>query len=172
MNNTAGKNKIIFLILAVACFIGIILIFFLDGYLGLYDTLTMTTGEQTQIISPETWASQNANIYPPQFYGGSGGNITFSYVLDNRRPSSYRSDVSVSIWRNQEKVADVFSTTVDVNSFGKDTVVWNIDTQKLPTDNSTTNQFTLQIVRDDVVRKVILYSPAGIAIPKVALEAK
>jgi len=51
----------LFLYLALTCFLALIVIFFVDGYMGIYDTTYITVGEQEQIIEPDYWLQQ----YPP-----------------------------------------------------------------------------------------------------------
>ncbi len=43
-NTSMRKN--LFLYLALACFVGLIAIFVVDGYMGIYDTVYITTGKQ------------------------------------------------------------------------------------------------------------------------------
>jgi hypothetical protein len=152
------KNKTLYLILAIACFIGIILIFFFDGYVGLYDTITMNSGEQSQTITFDQKYNSGQNNFIPQLYPNTSGTVSLSYEIDNRHFSAYRSDIVVSVWHNQVKVADVFTGVVDVGAFKKDTVQWNIDTQLYISQNATDGiNYTLEIKRGDTLRKVIFY---------------
>jgi hypothetical protein len=154
------KNKTLYLILAIACFIGIILIFFFDGYVGLYDTLTMNSGEQSQSINFDQMINNQRDSYIPQFYPNTAGTVSLSYEIDNRHFSAYQSDIDVSVWHNQVKVADVFTGTIDVGAFKKDTVQWSIDTQQYISQNATDGiNYTLEIKRGDILRKVIFYLP-------------
>ena len=78
----AVKHKTLYLYLALACFLGIILIFIFDGYMGVYDSLTITSGERPQKIEADQWARQEK-------YGSSasverGGKVNFTYEVDNR----------------------------------------------------------------------------------------
>jgi hypothetical protein len=153
-----SKQKNLFLYLAVACFIGIILIFVFDGYMGLYDTLTMTSGEQTQTVAPEQWSDSIKHHYPVDLWPFSSGNYSFSYVIDNRHFTSYQADLSISVWKNQVKVADVLSSTVNVGAFQKETISWVIDPLSIvPALANTDNQFTLEIDRGNVKRSVIVH---------------
>jgi hypothetical protein len=152
------KQKTLYLILAVACFIGIILIFVFDGYLGLYDSLTMNSGEQSQTITFDQLNKYERDTFIPQLYPNNSSNMVLSYEIDNRNFTAYRADITVSLWHNQVKVEDVFSGKVDIGAFKKDTVQWNIDTQQFASDNTTQGvNFTLEINRGDVLRKVIVY---------------
>ncbi len=173
MNNIPAKHKNIFLFLAIACFAGIILIFVFDGYMGLYDTLTMTSGERSQIISPEQWENIDSYVFPASLYADNAGVLSLIYEIDNRRFSSYKADIGVSIWKNQEKVSDIINAPVDVNIFSKQAIEWKIDTRALVTDNITIDhQFTLEIDRGDTLRKVFLHVsiPQKIYIPAPATE--
>ena len=54
----AVKHRNLYLYLTLACFLGIILIFIFDGYMGVYDSLTVTTGEQEDQIKADQWPRQ------------------------------------------------------------------------------------------------------------------
>ncbi|GAI56646.1 unnamed protein product, partial [marine sediment metagenome] len=43
-------RKNLFLYLTLACFFGLIAIFIVDGYLGIYDTIYVTAGEQEERV--------------------------------------------------------------------------------------------------------------------------
>jgi hypothetical protein len=160
MNNKPSGRKNIFLFLTLACFIGIILIFVFDGYMGLYDKLTMTSGEQTQTIEPEQWAENERYGYSAGLYAFNAETLSFSYEVDNRHIASYEADIEVSIWQNQAKIADILSGDIVIRAFGKDTVTWDIEAAALATDNtSIDNQFTLEIKHGEILRKVILTVP-------------
>lgn len=155
MNNIKPARKNIYLFLILACFIGIILIFVFDGYMGFYDTLTMTSGEQTQTITPEQWQDDN---YPHQIYTYNPDVMSFSYEIDNRRFSSYREEIIVTLWKNQEKIADIVSENINVKAFGKDTVTWNIDARDIiPADAVESVTYTLEIQNGDNLRKTVIY---------------
>jgi hypothetical protein len=164
------------LFLALACFIGIILIFLFDGYIGLYDTLTMASGEQTQTIAPEQWATFEKNSYPAQLYLNAAGTVSFSYQIDNRRFSDYHADVTVSLWQNQQKIKDVLSQSVDVKAFKKDTITWEIDTQAILPSNPQDGAYTIEIKRGDIKRDVVFYiltpnnSKTGLPMPTVTIQ--
>jgi hypothetical protein len=156
MNNIRPKSKNIFLILAVVCFLGIILIFLFDGYMGLYDTVTMTSGEQTQTIAPEQWKDFEKNGFPPQLYANIAGEVTFKYKIDNRRFSSYKADVSISLWQNQQKIKDILSQSVNIKAFGQETITWVIDTQKI-LQNPMDGGYTMEIDQGSIQRNVVFY---------------
>jgi hypothetical protein len=156
MNNIRSKPKNIFLILAVACFLGIILIFLFDGYMGLYDTVTMISGEQTQTIAPEQWKDFEKNGFPPQLYVNNAGKVSFSLKIDNRRFSAYHADVNISLWQSQQKIKDILSQSVNVKSFGQQTVSWIIDTQA-DLQNPMDGGYTLEINRGDIQHNVVFY---------------
>jgi len=167
----AAKPKNLFLYLAVVCFIGIILIFFFDGYLGLHDTLSVTSGETTQQIDAEQWTNQEEWGYPPQIGIVYDGKASFSYEIANRRFSSYQTAVDVTVWRDQEKVSDVLSQNINIKAFGKNKIEWTLDAAKLVTGIITAEgkTFTVKIRMGDTERGVVVYVYAA-SVPK--LEAK
>jgi hypothetical protein len=155
----AVKYKNLYLYLALACFLGIILIFIFDGYMGIHDTLFVTAREYPQKIEADQWA-QAKNGYIPTVNVEWGGKAAFRYEIDNHWFSSYGADVGVSVWQNQVKVADVLSKTITVKAFGKGQLDWVLDTGEFVSVNLSTgmtSDFTVVIKRGDIERKVIVY---------------
>lgn len=169
----AGKRKNIYLYLALACFIGIILIFMFDGYMGLYDTLTATVGELPQVIDAEQWQQQAKFDFIPSASIGYGQQGTFSYKIDNRRFSSYSTELNVSVWRNQEKVADILAADVNVKAFDSFQAAWTFNPSTYLPDglaSNTSAEFTLLISHGDIERKLLVYvystaNQSGIKVP-------
>lgn len=106
----ARSKRNLYLYLAIACFIGIIAIFIVDGYLGIYDSIYITTGEQEMTVEPEYWSSRYPGA-PKDYYTGAnwGEKVFFRYELDNRRFSSYPTFIQASLWKENEKIIDLFS---------------------------------------------------------------
>ena len=151
-----AQRKNLFLYLTLACFLGLIAIFIVDGYMGVYDTLHITTGETEQKIEADFWLQQDR-------YWSTGVNwgdkAFLRYEVDNRQFSGYATDVEVSIWRSQEKVHDLLSQNLSINAFDKGTLEWVIDTDEfLPADiaKEQSYQYTVIIRRSDMERRVIL----------------
>jgi hypothetical protein len=160
MNTIRTKSRNLYFFLAVACFISIILIFLFDGYMGLYETLTMTSGEQTQTIAPEQWINFEKNDFPAQLYVNTAGTVSFSYQVDNRRFSGYKADIDISLWQNQQKIRDVLSQSIDVQAFKQETVTWEIDIQAGLPSNPVDGAYTLEIKQGDIKRDIVFYIPA------------
>jgi len=140
--------------------LGLIAIFIFDGYMGIYDTLSITAGEQEQIIEADTWLRQDKFQFQQTARVDRGEKAFFSYEVDNRRFSSYTADVEVSAWRMQEKVLDVVSQPIAVASFDKGQVEWVIDTTDiLPSDipPEQSYEYTVIIKRGEIERNIILY---------------
>jgi hypothetical protein len=151
------KRRNLYLYLTLACFFGIIAIFIVDGYLGIYDTIYITAGEREQKIESDAWQRDD----PFWSSGLTRGEKAFiRYEIDNRLFSHYEADVEVSVWRMQEKVSDVLSQHVVVGAFNKGQVQWEIDTTKLlPLDAPPEQGFdyTLTIRRGETERNIVLY---------------
>jgi hypothetical protein len=161
----AVKHKNLYLYLTLACFLGIILIFIFDGYMGVYDTLTIETGEYPQTIEADQWAQQDRYEYMPSAGVEWGGTVDFSYEVDNRRFSSYTADVAVSVWHSQEKVADLITEAMLIASFDKSQIEWILDTSEfVPADIPAEQGYNLSVVikRGEIERRVIIYlNPAA-----------
>ena len=153
----ARKRRNLFLYLTLACFFGLIAIFIVDGYMGVYDTVYVTAGEQEQKIEADLWLRQD------KFWSTGvnwGGKAFFRYEVDNRQFSSYTADIEVSVWHSQEKVRDVLAQPMLINAFDKGLLEWVVDTSELlPGDTSPEQgyQYTVVIKRGEVERRVILH---------------
>ena len=94
------KPKRLFLYLAIACFAGLVAIFIVDGYLGIYDTFHISVGEYPpQTIEANYWLRQGYEGYDiPRAPGTEGDkyayccigadwgqDISFDYVIENHR---------------------------------------------------------------------------------------
>ncbi len=162
------KPKRLFLYLAIASFCGVVAIFISDGYIGVYDTLTVTVGEYDQEIRASHWDNEN----PPWVYDETvTGNIYFSYKVDNNQLDEYAASIQASVWQENEKVADLFSQDVSIARLDDATVEWTLAKEDIgytdPTPNTRVN-YTVKINRDDVEREIIVsfYNPEGIIVPK------
>jgi len=152
----ATKRKNLYLYLTLLCFIGLIVIFIVDGYLGVYDTLYVPMGEREQKVEADQW------VQSPQ-YGmaeiGWGDKALFRYEVDNRQFSTYKADIEVSVWHSHQKMRDLLSQPMSIAPFKKGQFEWSIDTTELlPTGVSVEGrpvEYTVIIKRGEIERKVI-----------------
>ncbi len=163
-------RKNLYLYLTLACFFGLIAIFIVDGYLGIYDTIYLTAGEREEEIEPDFWLRQSLiksaevkNAY--SISANWGGKIFFRYEIDNRRFSSYTADIEVAVWHSQEKIYDLVSQHRQIGAFAKEQLEWVLDTAEfLPGDvpPEQSYQFTVTIKRGQIERNIIVYiNPAA-----------
>ena len=153
----ATKRKNLFLYLTLACFLGLIAIFIVDGYLGIYDTIYIIAGEQEEKVEPDFWLQQDGSW---SIGVNQDEKAFFNYEVDNRQFSNYSADIEVSVWRSQEKVCDLLSQQLTVGAFDKGQLEWVVDTTELlPSDTPPEQgyQYTVIIKRGEVERKVIMY---------------
>jgi len=152
----ATKRKNLFLYLTLACFLGLIAIFIVDGYLGIYDTIYIIAGEWEEKVEPDFWLQQD-NTY--SIGVNREEKAFFNYEVDNRLFSSYSADINVSVWRNQEKVCDLLSQQLTVGAFDKEQLEWVVDIIELEPNDVPPEQsyeFTVIINRGETERRVIL----------------
>ncbi len=158
----ATKQRNLFLYLTLACFVGIIAIFIVDGYLGVYDTIYITAGEREQKIESDFWLRGD---YPWSASVNSGGKIFFRYEVDNRQFSSYTDNIEASVWHSQEKVRDLISQEIFIAAFDKGQLEWVMDTPELLPSGIAPEQryeYTVIIKRGEVERKIIIHiNPAA-----------
>ena len=153
----ATKHRNLFLYLTLACFFGLVAIFIVDGYLGVYDTVYITAGEREQKVEPDFWLRQEWNWSTGVSWGEK---VFFRYEVANRRFPSYTADIEVSVWRSQEKVRDLILQPISIAAFDNGQVEWVLDTTELlPGDTSPEQgyEYTVIIKRGAIERKIIIY---------------
>jgi hypothetical protein len=164
----ATKGKYLFLYLAVACFLGLIAIFVVDGYLGVYDTIMVTTGEREQKIEADFWMRKEAEAFPWEVHTNWGEGVSIRYELDNRQFSTYSTQVSISLWRSEQKLKDLASQTMQLAPFDKGELKGEINTEELipggVPQQGPSYQFSVIIERDGVKRRIIVGISPGIAL--------
>ena len=176
----ATKRRNLFLYLALACFVGLIAIFIVDGYLGVYDTVYITTGEQSWKVEADVWQRQWPTYAPGPIYEepypeeGKGvyympanreEKVSFRYEVDNRLFSTYKADIEASVWHSQQKVRDLISQPMSISAFDKGESEWVIDnTEILPKDipPEQSYQYTVIIKRGEIERRIVVsINPVG-----------
>ena len=179
-----NKRRNLFLYLALACFGGIIALLVMSGYLGIFDTIYITTYGYT---SPTTTGQQEIKVEPafwlrPDYEWASDPpyvamevvakeKVYFRYEMANRRLSSYAADIEISVWtanmevspwRAQERVVNLVSKPIVVAPFDKDQVEGVLDTGKLELGQIAPDQYeypvkySVIIKHGEIERKVLL----------------
>jgi len=165
-------RKGLFLYLALACFLALIVIFVADGYMGIYDTAYVTVGEQQQVIEPDYWLQRYPA--PPgstiDYYINAewGQKIFFRYEIDNRQFSAYSTTIQASLWQENEKLNDLFSGEKSIKPFDKAVAEWTLSTGELePPVAGTSGQYTVKISWRKVERNIVVgfYYPQGLPVP-------
>ncbi|MFH1662506.1 MAG: hypothetical protein ABH934_01085 [Chloroflexota bacterium] len=167
-------RKNLFLYLALACFVGLIAVFVVDGYIGVYDAVYITAGEQTWKVEADVWQRQYATYAPVpiaetmpieegkgSYYMGANRDekISFRYEVDNRKFSTYEADVEVSVWKSQEKVRDLKSQRMSISAFDKGELEWVVDNTEIPPGDilpEQSYQYTVSIKRGEIERRIIV----------------
>jgi hypothetical protein len=148
-------RKNLYLYLALACFLALIAVFVVDGYMGVYDTAYVTSGEQEQKIEADFWL-QDYNTW--SVGANWGEKVFFRYEIDNRQFSSYSADIEVSLWRSQQKIQDLLSQELQIASFDSGQLEWVVDTSELePAPPEQGYEYTVVIKRGELERRIILY---------------
>lgn len=168
----------LFLYLALACFLGLLVVFVVDGYLGVYDTLSVTSGEQSFLIEPDFWLGRGRpwGVGEEAYYLSANreDKMSFRYEVDNRRFSSYEAVFEVSVWRRQVKIDDLLSQAVSVAAFDKGEWQWVLDNADfIPADILPEQyyQYTLSIKRGEVERRIIINVNPSLYPPKAEIPA-
>jgi len=155
---TAKGKRNLYLFLAIACLLGIVAIFVVDGYLGIYDTIYITTGEQEMTIEPEYWSGRYPGAREASYYMGAnwGEKVFFRCEVDNRRCSSYPTFIQASLWKENEKIIDLFSEDKLIGPFDKATVEWTLDSEELESHGFDIGEYTVKIGREGIERRIII----------------
>jgi hypothetical protein len=161
----AAMRKNLFLYLAIVCFISLIAIFYADGYLGIYDTLYVTVGEREEKIDPDFWLYRDTAVLSESspayyIYAQWGQTIFFRYEIDNRQFSTYSTPIQVSVWKENEKVSDLFSGDISIKPFDKVTTEWVLSNEDLGKaefgDDRYTLRYTVKINFGATERRMVL----------------
>ena len=172
----ATKQKNLFLYLALACFAGLIAIFIVDGYMGIYDTVFITAGEREEKIEPDFWLRQGraapAGVENAYYVSANREEkVFFRYEVDNRQFSSYTADIEVSVWHSQEKVRALISQCIEVAPFSKEQLEWEVMRREKPAGITPEQRYEISVIikRGELERRIILYiNPEGYPKPTPA----
>ena len=165
----ATKRRDLFLYLALACFFSLIAIFIVDGYMGIYDTVYITTGEREQKIEADVWRRGD------KFWSAGvnrGEKAFFRYEVDNRQFSRYTADIEVSLWHSQEKLRDLLPQQISLAAFDKGQLEWVVDTAELlPADIPSEQgyEFTVVIRGGEIEQRLITHVRPSPWPPKPAI---
>jgi len=146
-------RKQLFLYLAIACFLGLLAIFVVDGYMGVYDTLDITASEFTRVIEPDQW---NNNRYEPSISADWGSKVFFTYMVENRRFTGYQTAVNASVWKENEKLIDLFSQEKSAEPFDSLSADWILDSKELESLGFSAEQYTVKIERQGKEHTVLI----------------
>ncbi len=165
----SDQSRNLYLILALVCFAGILAIFVVDGYLGIYDTLYISVQEREQKIEPDFWQERwidRGGYNMPALWGDS---VSFRYSIDNRNFSPYATNVDVSVWKSGEKLLNSLNKNILLSSFDDMTVEWTLSSEEIDEAGLGIGEYTVRIKHGEIERKVILdyYEPRS---PQTIIE--
>lgn len=152
------KAKYLYLGLALACFAGIVCIFIVDGYLGVYDILYIKHQEYELTIEFDSQRYHEIDgVYQgPQLVLGEP--VSFRYRIDNRMFSPQDAQLIVSVWKGDSKLTTLLDKHVRIDSFSHAEVSWSLSYEEL-TDIDLTKEeytnYTLKISFADKERRII-----------------
>lgn len=164
----ALKRRYRFLYLAIACIAGLIAVFVVDGYLGIYDTVYITIGEYEQKIEPVWWLREETMWSSGARWDET---VSFRYEIENHQFSTYSTHIEASVWKENERVIDLFAGDESIEPFGKVTVEWTLSGEELESAGFGIDEYadyTVRINYGDVERRIIVnfYSPAEVSPPR------
>jgi hypothetical protein len=168
-----SKKGRLFLYIAIACFAGIVAIFVVDGYLGIYDTFHISVGEYpAQTITADYWLREDYDYEVPYPVGTERDrsayccisadwdqDITFEYVIENHAASAYSDHIEVSLWQKGEKIKDLFSQDISARPFDETSVEWTVSTDDIGVNEPTAEYsyvYTVLVKRGEVERNIIV----------------
>lgn len=165
---TAKKTqpKNLYLGLTIAFFLALIAIFVFDGYMGLYDTVTVTAQERENTIEPDQWLREDYSYYT---WVEEGETLYFHYELENRRFSRYETEVEAAVWFGESKQEVLLAESVSLDAFDKEEFSWSVDPAALrPTETSADYDFEFSVIitRDEVELRTVVHA----SFPKSSVE--
>jgi hypothetical protein len=89
-----------------------------------------------------------------------GEKISFRYEIDNRKFSTFQTNIEVSVWKSQQKVSDLISQPVSISAFDKGEVAWDIDNTELVPEDILPEQsyeYTVIIKRGEIERRIVVF---------------
>jgi len=153
----------IYLGLTLAFFLSLISVFVFDGYMGVYDTVRVTTTQEgEQVMEPDSWLHDDYD-YRHYVWTEEGQDISFHYELENRCLSDYTANVEVAIWFGETKHSTLLSQAVTVPSFDTEEFSWTIATGTLRPGDIAANydfEFSVVIERDGVELRIVVHVSA------------
>ena len=156
----AAKNRSnLYLYLALVCFAGVLAIFVVDGYLGIYDTAYITFGEREQKIEAYTWQEPWVKEQGYSIGTSWGEAVYFRYKIDNRTFSTYEAGVEASVWKSGVKIIQLLDESVSVVPFKAVTVDWELRAEDLGEAGlgaGESREYTVRIRRGEVERKIVV----------------
>jgi len=153
----AIRGRKLYLYLVLACFVGILAIFLVDAYLGVYDTLYITVQEREREVDPDYW--QRSQVDERAYYsmGAEWGElVSFRYEIDSHRFSTYSTNVEASVWKSGEKIIELLNEDISIAAFDKLTVDWVLRAEELEEMGYGVGEYTIEIRRGEVERKIVL----------------
>lgn len=161
------KTTNLYLYLALACFGGILTIFVVDGYFGIYDTVFIAAQEHEQRIEPDYWQQPWVNEQGYRMGTSWGEPTYFKYRIENRTFSDYKTKVEVSVWKGGEKIKQLLDEDISVAPF-KDTVLnWRLKTEDLgemEPEVGGYKEYTVRVRLDRVERRIIMSYQRGLPV--------
>lgn len=167
---TKQPGRMLYLYLALACFLGIVLIFLFDGYLGVYDSVKADNGSYLQEVPVEQW--QNPDRFGPSFSMGldQTGYLNFTYKIENRRFTSYTENVVVTATDTGGETTVLVSGDVTAGAFGSAEVSWTMrgqDYVPASAPQNTAYNVHLTITRGSVTRELSIFINRSPIVQKV-----
>jgi hypothetical protein len=153
-------RKNLYLILATICFIALISIIVSGGYMGVFDTLYITSRTDQLVLGTAELMQPEATLpynYMPARQITRGTKTSFTYELENRRFSPYEARVEVTFWGDsQPGPLLLLSQDINIEPFKKVKMEWKIDPQDLNSRGFQAGLYTLRVNRGGVERRIIM----------------
>jgi hypothetical protein len=151
----------LFLYLALACFLALIVIFVADGYMGIYDTTYITAGERERAVEADYWLHEESAPSGIKIaydvWTEWGETVFFRLEIDNHQFSTYATTVQASVWQENEKLLDLFSEAKTIEPFGKGVAEWTLSPDDLAEPEvGTSTEYTVKISWGEVERNIVV----------------
>lgn len=139
--------------IALACFLALVGILVANSYLGVYDTIYMTTDELEQMIDSDFWYRFR---HQPTAHAEWDTKTFFTYEVDNRQFSAYSTTIQASLWKDSEKIMELAAEDKTIAPFSKATLECVIDPSELESMGFSPGEYTVLLEREGVERAILL----------------
>jgi len=143
-----GKtHRNLYLFLALACLLGIVLVFVFDGYMGVRDSVWVTGVDGERSVGDDLGRGGEHQYYSLEVEVPADGEINIRYELENRCFRGYTEDVRAIIRHENMTVAELTSGVVSLSPLAAEGFLWTVDVDEYaPAEWGVNRYYSLMLI--------------------------